>query len=111
VLAITVREERAGGSRYRGYRVLALAAGGDGDVEARCRVGEEREREPRRWTEAVRWKKFVGRKTAATAGWGPRGEPPFSHRKGVGSVGLNAHPKLGAQIRGASRGLAGATFF
>jgi hypothetical protein len=36
--------------------------------------------------------------TAATARWGPRGEPPFSHRNGVWRVALGAHPKLGALV-------------
>jgi hypothetical protein len=36
--------------------------------------------------------------TATIAGWGPRGEPPFSHRNGVWRVALGAHPKLGALV-------------
>jgi hypothetical protein len=36
--------------------------------------------------------------TATTAGWGLRGEPPFSHRNGVWRVALGAHSKLGALV-------------
>ena len=33
-----------------------------------------------------------------TTRWGPRGEPPSSHRNGVWRVDLGAHSKLGALV-------------